>query len=202
MELNDLLCAAAEKLGLKDTHLDTMRKRQSELRASIANSQTLLDVYIDKISQLDDELAELKNKYSASGGGVKEVYARKIKIAFNKRKRLLEPVDAISDRIELHELYCDKLELLIFAEYHADYLKLVKYPDGGERTAISIVDWNGLIDLLKRIRIDHANHKKNRQSFFNEADRENLSALLSNIAPIDNQAIREIVGAIRNCIQR
>ena len=89
-----------------------------------------------------------------------------------------------------------------FAEYHADYLKLVKYPDGGERTAISIVDWNGLIDLLKRIRIDHANHKKNRQSFFNEADRENLSALLSNIAPIDNQAIREIVGAIRNCIQR
>ena len=118
MELNDLLCAAAEKLGLKDTHLDTMRKRQSELRASIANSQTLLDVYIDKISQLDDELAELKNKYSASGGGVKEVYARKIKIAFNKRKRLLEPVDAISDRIELHELYCDKLELLIFAELH------------------------------------------------------------------------------------
>lgn len=118
MEINDLICAAAEKMGLKDTHVDTMRARQSEFRASIANSQRLLNAYIEKVSQLDDELSELKCKYESSKGGVKEIYARKIKIAFNKRGRLLEPVHAISDRIEQYELWCDKLDLLIFREEH------------------------------------------------------------------------------------
>lgn len=118
MEINDLICAAAEKIGLKDTHVDTMRKRQAELRSSIAVNQKLLNEYIEKISHLDDELADLKQRYEGNRGGVKEIYARKIKIAFNKRKRLMEPVDAISDRIELYDLYCDKLDLLIFAEEH------------------------------------------------------------------------------------
>ena len=85
---------------------------------------------------------------------------------------------------------------------HKKYLELVQYPDKWERTAIRIVDRNGLIDLLKCIGIDHTNHKKNKQPFFKEADRRNLSALLKKIGPIDNQAIREIVEAIRNCIQK
>lgn len=116
--LNDLICRAAEKLGLKDTQIDTMRRRKDELQAQIASCQKELDGYIEEIGQHDAVLAGLKKKYEAASGGVKLLYGRKIKSEYLVRERVMEPANKVADRVDLYQLQSNKLDLLIFAIQH------------------------------------------------------------------------------------
>ena len=115
MALNDILSAAALKLGLKDTQIGTLRKKQGELAESIRRNHELLESFKRQVVGIDKQLASKKREYDAAGPGVKRIVKEEIRALFAQQDRIMEPVSAIADRIRQDELLSHKIGILIFA---------------------------------------------------------------------------------------
>ena len=115
MALNDILSAAALKLGLKDTQIGTLRKKQVELEESIRRNHELLESFKRQVVGIDKQLAGKKREYDAAGPGVKRIVKEEIRALFAQQDRIMEPVSAIADRIRQDELLNHKIGILIFA---------------------------------------------------------------------------------------
>ena len=116
MALNDVLNEVAKQLGLKDTRIDTLRRKQSELSESIRDNHDKLEAFKKRVDDLDTRLIRKKKEYDAAGPGRKRIIKEEIKLLFAQQDRIMEPVSAIADRIRLDELVKDKIDILIFAE--------------------------------------------------------------------------------------
>lgn len=116
MALNDVLNEVAKQLGLKDTRIDTLRRKQMDLSESIRDNHDRLEALKKRVDDLDSRLIKKKNEYDAAGPGRKRIIKEEIKLLFAQQDRIMEPVSAISDRIRLDELVKDKIDILIFAE--------------------------------------------------------------------------------------
>lgn len=116
MALNDVLNEVAKQLGLKDTRIDTLRRKLAELSESIRDNHDRLEALKKRVDDLDSRLIKKKHEYDAAGPGRKRIIKEEIKLLFAQQDRIMEPVSAISDRIRLDELVKDKIDILIFAE--------------------------------------------------------------------------------------
>lgn len=116
MALNDVLNEVAKQLGLKDTRIDTLRRKQMDLSESIRDNHDRLEALKKRVDDLDSRLIKKKKEYDAAGPGRKRIIKEEIKLLFAQQDRIMEPVSAISDRIRLDELVKDKIDILIFAE--------------------------------------------------------------------------------------
>ena len=116
MAINDVLCAAAQKLGLKDTPIEAWKKKQHEIESAIRDNQDRLDELKSKVGQLDAQLRAKKREYDVAGPGVKSIIKREMGSLFKRLDRISEPCAAIADRIDSDQLLFDKIGMLIFAE--------------------------------------------------------------------------------------
>lgn len=116
MALNDVLNEVAKQLGLMDTRIDTLRRKQAELSESIRDNHDRLEALKKRVDDLDSRLIKKKHEYDAAGPGRKRIVKEEIKLLFAQQDRITEPVSAIADRIRLDELVKDKIDILIFAE--------------------------------------------------------------------------------------
>lgn len=116
MALNDVLSEVAKRLGLKDTRIDTLRRKQAELAAAIRDNNDRLEVLKQRVRNLDSQLAEKKKEYVAAGPGLQRIIKEEFKSFFAQQDRIMEPVSAIAERIRIDELVKDKIDILIFAE--------------------------------------------------------------------------------------
>lgn len=116
MALNDVINEVAKQLGLKDTRIDTLRRKQEELSESIRANHDKLEELKKLVDDLDSQLIKKKHEYDVAGPGRKMIIKEEIKSLFAKQDRITEPVSAIADRIRLDELVKDKIDILIFAE--------------------------------------------------------------------------------------
>lgn len=116
MALNDVLNEVAKQLGLMDTRIDTLRRKQAELSESIRDNHDRLEALKKRVDDLDSRLIKKKHEYDAAGPGRKRIIKEEIKLLFAQQDRITEPVSAIADRIRLDELVKDKIDILIFAE--------------------------------------------------------------------------------------
>ena len=116
MALNDVLNEVAKQLGLMDTRIDTLRKKQAELAESIRINYDRLEELKNKVDDLDSRLIRKKSEYDAAGPGRKRIIKEEIKLLFAQQDRIMEPVAAISDCIKIDELAKHKIDILIFAE--------------------------------------------------------------------------------------
>ena len=116
MALNDVLNEIAKQLGLMDTRIDTLRRKQAELSESIRDNHDRLEALKKRVDDLDSRLIKKKHEYDAAGPGRKRIIKEEIKLLFAQQDRITEPVSAIADRIRLDELVKDKIDILIFAE--------------------------------------------------------------------------------------
>ena len=116
MALNDVLNEVAKQLGLKDTRIDTLRRKQMDLSESIRDNHDRLEALKKRVDDLDSRLIKKKKEYDAAGPGRKRIIKEEIKLLFAQQDRIMEPVSAIADRIRLDELVKDKIDILIFAE--------------------------------------------------------------------------------------
>lgn len=116
MALNDVLNEVAKQLGLKDSRIDTLRRKQAELSESIRDNHDRLEALKKRVDDLDSRLIRKKHEYDAAGPGRKKIIKEEIKLLFAQQDRITEPVSAIADRIRLDELVKDKIDILIFAE--------------------------------------------------------------------------------------
>ena len=116
MALNDVQNEVAKQLGLKDTRIDTLRRKQMDLSESIRDNHDRLEALKKRVDDLDSRLIKKKKEYDAAGPGRKRIIKEEIKLLFAQQDRIMEPVSAIADRIRLDELVKDKIDILIFAE--------------------------------------------------------------------------------------
>ena len=110
MALNDVLNEVAKQLGLKDTRIGTLRRKQMELSESIRDNHDRLEALKKRVDDLDSRLIKKKKEYDAAGPGRKRIIKEEIKLLFAQQDRIMEPVSAISDRIRLDELVKDKID--------------------------------------------------------------------------------------------
>lgn len=116
MALNDVLSEVAKKLGLRDTRIETLQRKQAELSDSIRDNHDRLEMLKKRVDDLDALLLRKKHEYDAAGPGRKRIIKEEIKLLFAQQDRIMEPVSAIAGRIRIDELVKDKIALLIFVE--------------------------------------------------------------------------------------
>lgn len=116
MALNDIMSEVAERLGLKDTHLDTLRRRQMQLSENIRTNYDKLEALKNLVDDLDSKLKQKKNEYDLAGPGKRLIIKQELRLLFEKQDRIIEPIKTFSDQISRYELEKDKINTLIFAE--------------------------------------------------------------------------------------
>lgn len=114
MALNDVLSEVAKRLGLKDTEIGTMRRKQEELSDAIRNGHDRLDGLKERVDKLDAQLLEKKREYDAAGPGRRQIVKEELKLLFQRQDRSLEPVRVITQRLQAYQLLKDKIDQLIF----------------------------------------------------------------------------------------
>lgn len=116
LPINDILSEAAVRLGLKDTRIGTLQKRQDELAESIRRNNNKLNEQKKKVALIDGQLSEKKKEYDAAGPGIKAIVKRELVLLLKQLDRIAEPVDAIADALERDQMIKDKIDMLILAE--------------------------------------------------------------------------------------
>ena len=116
LPINDILSEAAVRLGLKDTRIGTLQKRQDELAESIRRNYNKLNEQKKKVALVDEKLSEKKKEYDAAGPGLKAIVKRELILLLKQQDRIAEPVAAIADALGRDQMIKDKIDMLILAE--------------------------------------------------------------------------------------
>lgn len=135
MAINDVLNEVARQLGLKDTRIGTLRRKQMELAESIRDNHDRLEALKKRVDDIDSRLITKKAEYDAAGPGRKRIIKEEIKLLFAQQDRIMEPVSAIADRIRLDELVKDKIDILIFAEENPSRIEEI------DEMTLDMKDW-------------------------------------------------------------
>lgn len=177
MALNDALNKVAKQLGLVDTRIDTLRRKQSELAESIRDNHDRLEALKKRIDDLDSRLIRKKKEYDAAGPGRKRIIKEEIKLLFAQQDRSMEPVLAISDRIRQDELMKEKIDLLIFREEN---------PSRAEEIEDMTLDMQELLDEQEAQ--SKAIEELDETSYLRQEDDSELDSRLNAIDGVDETA--------------
>ncbi len=115
MALNDVLCKVAEKLGFKDTDVDSMRRRQTEMSDAIRDGYDRLEALKKQVDGLDAKMSKKKKEYDAAGLGRRRIVKEELKLLFMQQDRILESLSVITRNLRSAELQRHKIGLLIAA---------------------------------------------------------------------------------------
>ena len=116
MAINDVLAEVVEKLGLKDSEIDTLSKSRATLDASIRNNQDQLEAMNDDIDAIEAQIRVKKKTYNETTSTAKQkIVKRELMTLLSTHKRKSEIIDVIADRIDNDRALYDKLEIVIFA---------------------------------------------------------------------------------------
>ena len=116
MAINDVLAEVVEKLGLKDSEIDTLSKSRATLDASIRNNQDQLEAMNDDIDAIEAQIRLKKKTYNETTSTAKQkIVKRELMTLLSTHKRKSEIIDVIADRIDNDRALYDKLEIVIFA---------------------------------------------------------------------------------------
>ena len=116
MAINDVLAEVVEKLGLKDSELDTLNKSRGALEASIRDNQDKLEAMNEDIEAIEAQIRVKKKTYNDTTSTAKQrIVKRELMTLMAMYKRKSEIIDVIADRIDNDSALYDKLEIVIFA---------------------------------------------------------------------------------------
>ena len=116
MAINDVLAEVVEKLGLKDSELDTLNKSRVALEASIRDNQDKLEALNEDIDAIEVQIRVKKKTYNDTTSTAKQrIVKRELMTLMAMYKRKSEIIDVIADRIDNDSALYDKLEIVIFA---------------------------------------------------------------------------------------
>lgn len=118
MALNDVLSEVAQRLGLKDSEIGTMRRQQEVLSDAIRDGHDRLEGLKKVVDRLDSQLLQKKKEYDAAGPGRRRIVKEELKLLFQQQDRSLEPVRVITRHLQACELQKHKIDLLIFVAEH------------------------------------------------------------------------------------
>lgn len=115
MALNDVLCKVAETLGLKDTDVEAMRRKQAELSEAIRDGYDRIEELKKQVAGLDAKMAKKKKEYDNASSGCKRIVKEELKLLFLQQDRILESLTVITKNLHSAELQKHKISLLISA---------------------------------------------------------------------------------------
>lgn len=118
MALNDVLCEVAQRLGLKDSEIGTMRRQQEALSDAIRDGHDRLEELKKRVDRLDSQLLQKKKEYDAAGPGRRRIVKEELKLLFQQQDRSLEPVRVITRHLQSCEVLKHKIDLLVFVAEH------------------------------------------------------------------------------------
>lgn len=115
MAINDILAAAAQKLGLADSEITTAEKQLAVVEQAIRTNSDQLSKLKLRIAALDEQLKRKKQEYEAAAGGMKKVIKEEMMILFAAQDRIVdEEISIISGRIKKDTLLRDRIKNMIF----------------------------------------------------------------------------------------
>ena len=113
MAINDVLCALAQKLGLKTTRLQDLQVLQERVADDIRRNQDKLGDLKTDVSELDAKLRAKKKEYDAAGPGIRQIIKREFAVLFKQQEQTLETLDGISTRLNNDVILLHKTKELI-----------------------------------------------------------------------------------------
>ena len=113
MEINDVLSALAQKLGLKTTRLQDLQIMKEAVENDIRRNQDKLNDLKEEVSDIDAKLRAKKSEYDSSGPGIRQIIKSEFALLFKQQDQVLETLAGISARLNNGAILLHKTKLLI-----------------------------------------------------------------------------------------
>lgn len=115
MAINDVLSNVAIRLGLKDTEIATLRKKQLELGALIRALNDVYESQLEEADKLDKLLLQTKKRFDVAGPTQKSIIKLQLKDLFDRQDGILQPAEIAHKTISIYQEMINKLGLLVIA---------------------------------------------------------------------------------------
>lgn len=115
MAINDVLSNVAIRLGLKDTEITTLQRKQLELNEQIRQLNDVYEKQLDEADQLDKLLLQTKKRFDIAGPTQKSIIKLQLKDLFDKQDGILQPAEIAHKTISIYQEMINKLGLLVIA---------------------------------------------------------------------------------------
>lgn len=115
MAINDVLSNVAIRLGLKDTEITTLQRKQLELNEQIRQLNDVYELQLVEADKLDKLLLQTKKRFDVAGPTQKSIIKLQLKDLFDKQDGILQPAEIAHKTISIYQEMINKLGLLVIA---------------------------------------------------------------------------------------
>lgn len=115
MAINDVLSNVAIRLGLKDTEITTLQRKQLELNEQIRQLNDVYELQLVEADKLDKLLLQTKKRFDVAGPTQKSIIKLQLKDLFDRQDGILQPAEIAHKTISIYQEMINKLGLLVIA---------------------------------------------------------------------------------------
>ena len=115
MAINDVLSDVAIRLGLKDTEITTLQRKQLELNEQIRQLNDVYELQLVEADKLDKLLLQTKKRFDVAGPTQKSIIKLQLKDLFDRQDGILQPAEIAHKTISIYQEMINKLGLLVIA---------------------------------------------------------------------------------------
>ena len=115
MAINDVLSNVAIRLGLKDTEITTLQRKQLELNEQIRQLNDVYEKQLDEADELDKLLLQTKKRFDIAKSTQKPIIKLQLKHIFDRQDGLLPQAEIVYKTISIYQEMINKLGLLVIA---------------------------------------------------------------------------------------